>query len=197
MELQISSGQGSVECEMAVAKFAQSLCKEFSGTVVKQTTKGYHDGCFRSVILESTHDLSFLDGSVQWVCQSPFRPNHKRKNWFIDVSPLKTFERTDFDSSLIKFETFRSGGKGGQNVNKVETGVRATYLPSGVSATSTDERSQHENKKIALERLYKMIAEQNEAGKRTTDRENWLEHTRLVRGNPVRVYEGMNFKRLQ
>ncbi|MCL2824833.1 MAG: peptide chain release factor H [Polyangiaceae bacterium] len=195
MELQISSGQGPVECEMAVAKLAQSLCKEFGGTVIKETTKGYHDGCFRSVILESTHDLSFLDGSVQWICQSPFRPNHKRKNWFIDVSPLKIFDCPDLDSSLIKFETFRSGGKGGQNVNKVETGVRATYLPIGISAISIDERSQYANKKTALERLYRLIDEQNEAGKRSTDRENWLEHTRLVRGNPVRVYEGMNFKR--
>ena len=139
--------------------------------------------------------MSFLDGTIKWICRSPFRPNHKRKNWFIDVSPIDDFHRIDLDGDLVRFDTFRSGGKGGQNVNKVETGVRATYLPLGLSAISTDERSQHMNKKIALERLRLLIEEHNAQGRRTTDRNNWLEHTRLIRGNEVRVYEGMDFIR--
>jgi peptide chain release factor len=196
MKIQISSGQGPVECELAVAKLAEALCKEFEDTVIQQTIDGYNSGSYRSIVIESKQDLSFLDGSVKWICQSPFRPNHKRKNWFIDVSPVKKFDNTDFDEKLIRFDTFRSGGKGGQNVNKVETGVRATYLPSGISAISTDERSQHMNKKLALERLKKMIAEQNADGQRSTDRTNWMEHNRLVRGNAVRVYEGMEFRRV-
>jgi len=198
MEIQISSGQGPVECELAVGKFAQALCDEFDGSVIKQITQGYQeDCCYRSIIIESNHDLSFLDGSVKWVCQSPFRPNHKRKNWFIDVSPIKNHDDTVMDGDLIRFETFRSGGKGGQNVNKVETGVRATYLPLNISAVSTDERSQHMNKKLALERLNKLLAEQNADGQREADRSNWLEHTRLVRGNAIRVYEGIAFKRVR
>ena len=196
MKIQISSGQGPVECELAVAKLAEALCKEFEDTVIQQTIDGYNSGSYRSIVIESKQDLSFLDGSVKWICQSPFRPNHKRKNWFIDVSPVKKFDNTDFDEKLIRFDTFRSGGKGGQNVNKVETGVRATYLPSGISAISTDERSQHMNKKLALERLQKMIAEQNADGQRSTDRTNWMEHNRLVRGNAVRVYEGLEFRRV-
>jgi peptide chain release factor len=197
MELQISSGQGPVECELAVAKFAHALCKEFADTAIKEMSKGYNDGCYRSVTIESKHDLSFLDGTVKWICKSPFRPGHKRKNWFIDVSPVKIFEGIEFDSDLIRFDTFRSGGKGGQNVNKVESGVRATYVPLGISAVSTDERSQYMNKKLALERLNKLIAEQETDGRRMTDKTNWLEHTRLVRGNAVRVYEGLEFKRIQ
>ena len=97
MELQISSGQGPAECELAVGKLAGALCKEFDETVIKQTTPGFQDGCYRSVVIESSHDLSFLDGSIKWICQSPFRPNHKRKNWFIDVSPLRSYPK-----SLIK-----------------------------------------------------------------------------------------------
>ena len=194
MKLQISAGQGPVECELAVGKLAQALCEEFSDTEIHRMTKGYREGCYRSAILESSHDLSFLDGSIKWICQSPFRPNHKRKNWFIDVSPIGEFEGIDVDSSLIRFETFRSSGKGGQNVNKVETGVRAIYEPLGVSAISTDERSQHRNMKLALERLKKLIEEQNTDGRNAIGRSNWLEHTRLVRGNPIRTYEGMAFK---
>lgn len=196
MEIQISSGQGPAECELAVSKLAAALCEEFEDTVIKRTSPGFHDSCYRSAVIESKIDLSFLEGSVKWICQSPFRPAHKRKNWFIDVSPVKAFDSKTIDGGLIRLDTFRSGGKGGQNVNKVETGVRATYLPLGLSASSTDERSQHMNKKLALERLYKLIAGQNADGRRTTDRSNWLEHTRLVRGNPVRVYEGLAFRHI-
>jgi len=51
------------------------------------------------------------------------------------------------------------------------------------------------NKKLALERLHRQIDEKNDGARRDTDRVNWLEHTRLVRGNAVRVYEGLEFKR--
>jgi len=197
MELQISSGQGPVECELAVGKFAFVLCEEFANTVVKQKTPGLVEGCYKSIIIESECDLSFLDGTVKWICPSPLRPNHKRKNWFIDVSPLKSPESFDFDDEKVRFDTFRSGGKGGQHVNKVETGVRATYLPLNISAVSTDERSQYMNKKIALERLKKLAAKQEADAKRVTEQSNWMEHTRLIRGNALRVYEGMSFRRVK
>jgi len=197
MELQISSGQGPEECEMAVKLFADALVSEFKDTVIKTANPGIHKGCCKSVLLESEQDLSFLEGSVKWICKSPFRPNHKRKNWFIDVSPTRRHEAAEFDDTLIRFDTFRSGGKGGQKVNKTETGVRATYLPLGLSAVSTDGRSQCLNKKLALERLCAMIAEQKSADKRVVEHLNWLEHTRLERGNAVRVYEGLEFRRIE
>ena len=196
MELQISSGQGPVECELAVAKFAHALCEEFEGITIKQTVLGSRKDCFRSIILECKLDLSFLEGTVKWICQSPFRPTHKRKNWFIDVSPLSPFDSADFDKTLIRIDIFRSSGKGGQNVNKVETGVRATYIPLGLSATSTDERSQSMNRKLAMERLRKLVEEKEAEGKNLVDRDNWLEHSRLVRGNEQRVYEGLDFQRI-
>ena len=150
-----------------------------------------------SVEILDEGELSFLDGSVKWICQSPFRPTHRRKNWFVDVSPLRAFYCVNIEGELIRFDTFKSGGKGGQNVNKVETGVRATYVPLGLSVVSTDERSQHMNKKLALERLNELIKQQNDDGKRTVDWDNWLEHTRLVWGNELRIYEVMNFKRIK
>ena len=53
----------------------------------------------------------------------------------------------------ITYETMRSSGPGGQNVNKVETVVRATHHPTGISVLATDMRSQTRNKRLALERL--------------------------------------------
>lgn len=196
MRLQISSGRGPAECELAVGKFADAICKEFSGAVISRTVRGVKDGCYKSVIVESSQDMSFLEGTVKWICNSPFRPKHKRKNWFIDVCPVKDLGAEVIDSSLIRFDTFKSGGKGGQNVNKVESGVRATYPPLGLSAVSTDERSQLMNKKLADERLLKLIAGQEADVKRELDSSNWMEHNSLIRGGAIREYEGMEFKRV-
>lgn len=68
------------------------------------------------------------------------------------------------DEDLLRecdVETFRSSGPGGQHVNKTESGVRLTHLPSGVVVKSQQERSQHRNKAICLERLRKKIAQLN------------------------------------
>lgn len=60
------------------------------------------------------------------------------------------------DGTLLtecRIETFRSGGPGGQHQNKTESGVRLTHLPTGISVTARESRSQHRNRRIALERL--------------------------------------------
>ena len=182
---------------MAVGKFAHSLCREFPGAVIVNMAQGFSANCYRSAIVDSENDLAFLDGTIKWICQSPFRPGHRRKNWFIDVSHIRPFDAEAIDMQQIRFDTFRSGGKGGQNANKTETGARAVYLPLSISAVATDERSQHINKKLALERLCKLIALRGAEMASAAERANWLEHSRLVRGNALRVYEGMGFQRVQ
>ena len=166
MELQLSSGQGPAECELAVGKLLRSLMEEFPGIEVleRMPEHGKRENCYRSVRIASEADLSFLEGTVQWICKSPFRPHHGRKNWFVDISLCHEKQVDVFDKSLVKFETFRSGGKGGQNVNKVETGVRALYPPFGLAKVCTEERSQRMNRQIALTRLEKTVVARNIAG---------------------------------
>jgi peptide chain release factor len=94
----------------------------------------------------------------------------------------------------LKFDTFRSPGKGGQNVNKVETGVRVTHKPSGLTASSTTARTQAENKKLALERLKQKMTGIVEDNKSKAERGLWRQHDLLVRGDPVQTFEGLEFK---
>lgn len=194
MIIQLSSGMGPVECELAVRKLFEALQKEYVNIEMISSHESRESGCYTSILFSTEQDLSELEGSVQWICKSPFRPHHKRKNWFVDVSVIPEVENICKEQEL-RFERFHSGGKGGQNVNKVETGVRLIHIPTGITVTSTSERSQWANKKDALNKLNVILRQKELDEKKKQVNSAWREHTRIVRGNPVRVYEGMEFKR--
>lgn len=195
MVYEISSGNGPAECELAVTKFSQYLQKNYDVQIIS-TSDGFHAGTYRSVTIFSKYDLSEFTGSVLWTCKSAYRPTHKRKNWFIDFKESDAAQNIDFDPANVAFSTFRSGGNGGQNVNKVETGVRATYLSSGDSTVCTDERSQYANKKKALERLEVIVKSKNNEAMQKTANEMRKAHVNLERGNASVKFEGENFRRI-
>lgn len=198
MELiQISAGRGPIECSWAVPRVAKELMKdaEKSGfkTDVVFENEDYERETFKSIVISisgagSAGLIDSWTGSVQWIAQSKFRPHHKRKNWFVSVKPLLKSKEIDFKESDIRFETMRAGGAGGQHVNKTESAVRATHLPSGMSVTITNRRSQHRNKSIAIALLAEKIEEQNAGKAQVTQKYNWQNHNELIRGNPVRVF---------
>lgn len=195
MIIQISSGQGPVECELAVSKLLTALQKEFSDIEVLSKHTSKTKDCYTSIIFSTENDLSHLEGSIQWICQSPFRPNHKRKNWFVDVSIIPEVENICTDQE-IRMERFHCGGKGGQNVNKVETGIRLIHIPTGIVVTSTAERTQQLNKKDALNKLNIILKEKTKLAKQKQINTAWQEHNKIVRGNPVRIYTGSEFKQV-
>ena len=195
MILQLSSGMGPVECRAAVGGIARALMAEFPDMELITGRKGEVEGSYSSVLLSSEQDVSDLAGTMEWICKSPYRPGHKRKNWFIDVSVIKEPEDidTDIKSDDVRIEKFHCGGHGGQNVNKVETGVRVTHLPTGIVITSTRERSQYMNKQDALRKLSAVLKEIETSGRDKHKNDAWSKHAQIVRGNPVRIYEGEGF----
>jgi peptide chain release factor len=158
---------------------------------------------YQSVVLELSGEETVREGTVKWICRSPLRPHHRRRNWFIMVSriafaPLSKLEIGAFnlqapDKRLFRFETFRCPGKGGQNVNKVETGARVIHLSSGLTAASTTARTQLGNKKLALQRLQSIMQKQEQDKSKQLETSVRERHDRLNRGNAFAAYSGIPF----
>lgn len=202
--IQITSGRGPLECQWVVAKILKVFLEEAKNNNIDyeiiHRENGDENLTLKSVtiLLKAKILNDFLKtwlGSICWTGKSTFRKLHKRSNWFIGVFELEGLEKINFHEKDIQFQTTRSQGSGGQNVNKVNTAVRATHIPTGQSVFVQDSRSQLENKKLSIARLKEKVLEQNIIQLQKRMQETWNNHLQVQRGNPVRTFSGTDFKK--
>lgn len=202
--IQITSGRGPTECTWVVAQVLKKVLEEakemnFEAEVIEREA-GEENGTIESafVKISGTAIQKFIDtwtGTILWIGKSQFRKFHKRKNWFIGVFEIANTSKTVVEVNEISYQAVRSSGAGGQNVNKVNSAVRATHLPTGITVLAMDSRSQHQNKKLATERLLLKLQENNFKKMQEQFQNNWLNQMQIERGNPKRIFEGTDFKK--
>ncbi len=199
--LSIMSGAGGDDAE----DFSAMLLKMYLKFIDKRNwsffvlSENKNDlGGYRNISIEIKGKGSYgllkrESGVHRLVRQSPFNAKSLRQTSFSLVEVVPEFEKNDDEIKIfpddIKIELSKSGGPGGQNVNKRETAVRVVHLPTGLSVHVTSERSQEQNKEKAIDMLKgKLYKKREEDKKKEKDGFAVSKNVDIEWGNQIRSY---------
>jgi len=198
--LSINAGAGGTEAtdwaEMLLRMYLRWAERHRFATEIVDATEGEETG-YRSVTatIDGHNAYGFLRaerGVHRLVRISPYDSQKRRQTTFALVEVLPEVEEDDTEVELdwdeIRIDTFRSQGAGGQNVQKTDSAVRLTHLPTGIVAQSQNERSQTQNRETAVKVLKARLLERRLEEKEEELRKLKGEHVVAGWGNQIRSY---------
>ena len=173
--MEIRSGAGGDEASIFAGDLYRMYSKYFEKKGFKTEIISLNEGSsggYSKIVIEVFGDnvysqLKFESGAhrVQRVPRTETQGRVHTSAATVAIMPKFEIEDIEINKADLKTDTFRSSGAGGQHVNKTESGVRFTHLPTGIVSESTDGRSQIKNREIAMQRLYVKINEAERARK--------------------------------
>ena len=223
--LEVNAGAGGTEAqdwaEMLLRMYQRWAEQRGYKATLTERSDGEEAGV-KSATLQISGDnaygwLKTESGVHRLVRISPFGGNDKRQTSFASVYVYPVIDdkiEIEVNPADLRTDTFRASGAGGQHVNKTESGVRFTHIPTGIVAASTQDRSQHRNRAIAMDmlkaRLYELelrkreaVSDAVEAGKTDIGWGHQIRNyvlqpyqlvkdlrTNLEKGNPAAVLDG-------
>lgn len=146
-----------------------------------------------TLYVEGTHVFGNLKSEIgvhRLVRISPFNVSHKRHTSFasVDVVPEAEISQVELKEADLEIQTFKAGGPGGQHVNKTESGIRITHVPTGILVSCRSERSQHINRSVAMQMLASKLERYYEAAHKKELKDLLGEKGEISFGSQIRSY---------
>jgi peptide chain release factor 2 len=196
--LSINAGAGGVDA-MDWAQILERMYLRWLGQKgfdfeVLDEQQGEEAGIKRALIeVRGSYPFGHLKSEIgvhRLVRLSPFDANHRRHTSFASVDAVPVYEDIDIEikESELKIDTYSAGGPGGQHVNKTQSAVRITHLPSGVVATCQSQRSQILNRKSAMRTLASKLQQMEEAKREAELARLYGEKGEIAFGSQIRSY---------